>query len=146
MPVVFRVNGFLRSWDGLEKKLDAAGYRGWAMVLSRAAESMRRHGYSDRTGTLSGSMRSDPDRVGGFEYRGSVEANTPYAKYVDEGTRPHVIRAKDGGVLRWFSGDEPVFRRAVFHPGTRPAEFSGAAEDYVAEHAAESIAREMSGA
>jgi hypothetical protein len=50
--------------------------------------------------------------------------SVPYARFVLEGTAPHPIAAVNAQSLRWYDqmGD-PVFRRAVQHPGTRPNDF-----------------------
>ncbi len=50
-----------------------------------------------------------------------VAAHTPYAAYVELGTRPHVIMPRNALALRWYDGGGfPVFARIVHHPGTRP--------------------------
>jgi hypothetical protein len=43
----------------------------------------------------------------------------PYAWDVEYGTKPHVIEAKPGKVLRFQVGDRTVYTRRVNHPGTR---------------------------
>ena len=48
-----------------------------------------------------------------------VYATAPYAKYVDQGTEPHVIFPRGASVLRWFGPlGAPIFAKYVFHPGT----------------------------
>lgn len=37
-----------------------------------------------------------------------------------EGSRPHLIHARDGGMLRFSSGGRVIYTRMVRHPGTRP--------------------------
>jgi len=41
--------------------------------------------------------------------------------WMEEGTRPHIIKAKPGGWLRWEDEDtgEEVFAKIVRHPGTK---------------------------
>jgi hypothetical protein len=46
-----------------------------------------------------------------------IGSNVSYALYVEEGTSPHIIRAKNGGALFWPGADHPV--AVVHHPGTR---------------------------
>lgn len=47
-----------------------------------------------------------------------------YAAYVNDGTRPHVIRPKRrGGRLRFNVGGRVVYARVVNHPGTRARPF-----------------------
>lgn len=50
----------------------------------------------------------------------SIGSNLPYALAHHEGTRPHLIHARDGGVLRFSSKGRIVYSRMVMHPGTRP--------------------------
>lgn len=64
-----------------------------------------------------------------------VKATAGYAAYVELGTRPHVIRPKNGKVLAWPAkgsarlsgstkrGGSRIFARVVHHPGTKPQPF-----------------------
>lgn len=76
------------------------------------------------TGRLRASIRADPPRI--FSLRGSVTvgSDVEYAGYVNDGTRPHVIRPRrTGGVLRFSVGGQVVYARVVNHPGTRARPF-----------------------
>lgn len=54
----------------------------------------------------------------------TVEAYAPYALYVHEGTKPHVIEAKNVKVLRFpSSGGMVTFAQKVNHPGTQGRPF-----------------------
>jgi HK97 gp10 family phage protein len=46
-----------------------------------------------------------------------------YAKYVEYGTAPHIIRAVNAKALHWKNNGKHVFAKQVFHPGTRPQPF-----------------------
>jgi hypothetical protein len=46
-----------------------------------------------------------------------------YAPYVEFGTRPHVITAKNAQALYWPGAAHPV--KSVNHPGTAPNDFMG---------------------
>lgn len=46
-----------------------------------------------------------------------------YAPYVEFGTRPHVITAKNAKALYWPGAAHPV--KSVNHPGTKPNDFMG---------------------
>lgn len=51
-------------------------------------------------------------------------AHTPYASYVIDGTRPHVIRARTARYLHWVdAGGRDRFAKQVNHPGTKPDRF-----------------------
>ena len=43
--------------------------------------------------------------------------------FVEFGTPPHTIRAKDAKALHWKSGGKDIFAKVVNHPGTRPNPF-----------------------
>jgi hypothetical protein len=48
---------------------------------------------------------------------------TPYAPFIEYGTKPHIIRARRAKALRFMQRGKVVFRRWVRHPGTRPYQF-----------------------
>lgn len=60
-------------------------------------------------------------KVGSRASRGEVKAYVStrvfYARFVEYGTKPHTIRARDGGALSFGGG----FVESVEHPGARPA-------------------------
>lgn len=50
----------------------------------------------------------------------SVFPTAPYAKFVDQPTKPHRIFPRGARVLRWFGeGGSPIFAAYVLHPGTK---------------------------
>jgi len=54
----------------------------------------------------------------------TVGTNTGYGLFVDLPTRPHIIRARDGGYLRIpLPNGQIIFRKQVFHTGTKGAFF-----------------------
>lgn len=56
-------------------------------------------------------------------YVGRLFATAPYAMYVEKGTRPHVIAARNVQFLRFMWHGVLTFRRRVMHPGTKPQPF-----------------------
>ncbi len=46
------------------------------------------------------------------------EQDVPYAKWLEGGSRPHVITPKNARVLAFSVAGEKVFAKAVNHPGT----------------------------
>lgn len=46
-----------------------------------------------------------------------------YAGYENDGTEPHIIRARRKKSLRFMVGGRVVFAKAVHHPGTRGSHF-----------------------
>lgn len=71
-----------------------------------------------KSGRLS---RSIAGRVEQGGKRGVVDTNVPYARAVDEGTRPHIIRPRGAAALFWRGARHPV--RLVRHPGTKAQHF-----------------------
>ncbi|MFF4733326.1 hypothetical protein ACFY3M_50645 [Streptomyces mirabilis] len=59
--------------------------------------------------------------------QGVVTCDHPATLFVLQGTRPHLIRARRGKVLRFEVDGEVVFASVVRHPGTRPNNFLGRA-------------------
>lgn len=55
----------------------------------------------------------------------SISATAPHAKFVHEGTKPHLIRSKTGRALRfyWNKVGRVVTLQQVNHPGTEPNPF-----------------------
>ena len=63
-------------------------------------------------------------RVSRASYGGSRAAVTvtyppEYARYTDEGTRPHLIVPRRAKALRFVKGGRVIFARRVHHPGTK---------------------------
>lgn len=72
-----------------------------------------------KTGKLKRSIRSDV--IGDT---GIVSTNSGYGLFVDEPTKPHIIRAKNTPYLRIPLPDGTIiFRKQVFHTGTKGAFF-----------------------
>lgn len=78
------------------------------------------------TGNLEASISTDvdPDGLGGV-----VGPTAEYGADVEYGTEAHVIRAHDGGYLRFTVGGQLVFVREVHHPGTAPQPYMAPAAD-----------------
>lgn len=75
-----------------------------------------------QTGYLRNSIRKVPT----FNARGPafrVEATANYAPFVEEDTRPHVIRPRHGKVLKFRIGGRVVYAKIVHHPGTKGQHF-----------------------
>lgn len=62
-----------------------------------------------------------------------------HAVFVNEGTRPHVIRAK-GAALTFTIQGRRVFAKSVQHPGTEPNPFMNRARDKTLRRAAPRLA------
>jgi hypothetical protein len=76
-----------------------------------------------RTTKLSRSILKRPfDTPEGFSV--IIGAYQPYAVYVHEGTKPHVIKPKkDGGTLHFMMDGHDVYAKSVQHPGYKGNKF-----------------------
>jgi len=112
-------------------------------VIAGANYARHTHAHRVRTGTLTGARLfgrltyTDDTRTDG-----EIVNTTPYARFVEYPTRPHVIRPKEGygligplqegqtrrartdigthrSVLKFFRGGRKVYAKMVNHPGNR---------------------------
>lgn len=70
-----------------------------------------------------GLRRSITSRVERGGDRGVIGTNLNYARPVNDGSKPHIIRPKVAKALFWRGAAHPV--RSVNHPGNRPNDFVG---------------------
>jgi HK97 gp10 family phage protein len=75
------------------------------------------------TGRLRASIRVESRRTFTFRSVYTVGSNVEYAGFVNDGTRPHVIRPRNAQALRFRVGGRVVYARVVNHPGTRAKPF-----------------------
>jgi hypothetical protein len=71
------------------------------------------------TGRLQSTISFEHSRRRSYQ-RITIIADTRYAYYHHEGTKPHFIRAKRGKVLKFRSAGRTINRAVVKHPGTPP--------------------------
>jgi hypothetical protein len=121
-------------WDGaaFEKIMHSPAGPLARHVMERATivKAAARAKAPRRTGCLQGSIvvRYE-DRASGFSAR-IVSDTTPcsperksYSLYVEEGTRPHIIEAKNAEALSFIWHGERVFFKSINHPGTKAVHF-----------------------
>lgn len=70
------------------------------------------------TGRLRASIKSTTT-----VYKSTISTNVKYAKFVHDGTNPHIIRPVRRQALRFTVGGQVVFAKFVNHPGTRSRPF-----------------------
>jgi hypothetical protein len=118
--------------------------RAVSRAVSEGASFARTHHiHKRRTGFLTSpaQLHGKLIRSDGRSALGEIVNLASYARWVEERTKPHWIRPKEGHgfigplqagqsrraitdigthrvALRWYVGGKPVFARAVFHPGT----------------------------
>lgn len=89
-----------------------------AVTASQAvlAKNTNRDTVPWRTGWLVQSFRWAQQNLTGYWF-----PTASYARFVEFGTEPHLIQAKDAKALYWPGAAHPV--KSVNHPGTRPNRF-----------------------
>ncbi len=70
------------------------------------------------TGRLRGSIRATRASAGTSGVESSIGTNVKYAGAHEYGSKPHVIRPRNGKFLRFSGRNGVVFARFVNHPGT----------------------------
>ena len=96
----------------VQKVLKNAGFN----IEARAKRNITNNG-SVKTGHLRRGITTD---VGNMEVTVHT-SNIKYARGVEEGTRPHTIRAKNKKALYWKGAKHPV--KSVRHPGSKAKPF-----------------------
>jgi len=76
------------------------------------------------TGRLRASIRIEQRRNLALRSRYTIGSDVYYAPFVNDGTRPHIIKPRrPGGSLRFVIGGRVVYAKVVHHPGTRARPF-----------------------
>ena len=96
----------------VQKVLKKSGFN----IEARAKRNITNNG-SVKTGHLRRGITTD---VGNMEVTVHT-SNIKYARGVEEGTRPHTVRAKNKKALYWKGAKHPV--KSVRHPGSRAKPF-----------------------
>lgn len=102
---------------------DPAGHVGRYMFgIGLRMQAAARMEAPKRTGALALSIRMKQES----SPRGQLlrlGSSLPYAYMAHEGTKPHIIRGRNGGMLRFTRGTRVIYDREVLHPGTRGNKF-----------------------
>jgi hypothetical protein len=97
----------------------------WAAVVGPAVhDALRREApvAPVKGGRLRDSVRFER-HIGTGSAQLVFTADTPYTRYVLEGTAAHIIRPRTARALRFQHGGQTRFARLVQHPGTRANPF-----------------------
>jgi hypothetical protein len=105
-----------RFLDTLPAKLERNVVRGAMRAAARTALPVARGNINSVSGELAESLKVGARARGGV-VTGYVSTKVFYARFVEYGTKPHMISARDGGSLKWGG----IFVESVEHPGARPA-------------------------
>ena len=114
---------------GLVKAFEAVPDKTQKMVEEQLKKAVRdikeyasdHHRYTSRSTVLEreGIITDVKDNVGTV----ALNPGIPYAVYVHEGTKPHIIEPRNKMALRWAARGEFVFAKRVNHPGTEKDQF-----------------------
>jgi len=108
------------------------------------AESFAAKNAPKRTGFLGRSTKHQFVRTS----RGAVvriQNAVKYARYVEDGTKPHEIVARRAKALRFQTSGGIIFRRRVRHPGTRATKFLWKATRFANQRFQTTVASRLTG-
>jgi hypothetical protein len=88
--------------------------------MREAAEAVK----ADFEKTTSGWKHQPEFSIDGDGMNFTISTDDEIYGYVDKGTRPHIIVAKNARVLRFETGGDIVFTPRVNHPGTKARLFT----------------------
>lgn len=115
---------FTRIAKQLTGLVDAAAKKEAMSRVVLSGEGIMKREVPVKRGTLRRSITSRVEQGGD---RGVVGTNLNYARAVNDGSKPHIIRPKTAKALFWKGALHPV--RSVNHPGNRPNDFVGRTRD-----------------
>ncbi len=121
---------FRKGWAAMQHDLvDTARNSADEGAKAGAEYARNNHAWQNRTGNLQDSIRAVtgiPTERGG---KAMFEAGAKYASFLEEGTRPHVIRPKNKKALAFYWENEGIdfVGPYVNHPGTDPMPYMGPA-------------------
>lgn len=118
-----RVTARIEINEGRLEQQTGTIFRGFHRSLTRRIANQARADVPVRTGNLGRSIGELPQQYRPFHVDGGVEATADYAAAVHEGSKPHVIRARNAQFLRFEIYGRVIFRKSVNHPGTRARPF-----------------------
>jgi hypothetical protein len=104
----------------VEAQVTRAGLRRMGEVIEKAVEFRTPRRSGKLVGTVRVVTRKRGREVSAGVRVGNRRKGIFYAHMVMGGTKPHLIKARPGGVLRFLGG---VVVRKVQHPGSRPNPF-----------------------
>jgi hypothetical protein len=92
-------------------------------VALKAAEKYARFKVQAQTKRRTGELSDKITGVKISPFRGRLYSLAKHSVFIEEGTKPHGIRARDARALRFTMGGASIYARRVHHPGTEPRPF-----------------------
>jgi hypothetical protein len=128
------VSELVKSPQQLAPALEAAAQNVLADTARFAADAARTSPYFRDTGRPGG-LRSGIRRTVRSNWHQAVSAGTSgpsmaYALFVETGTKPHIIRARNAKYLRFVQDGAVRYAKQVFHPGTPGTPITGRPTHY----------------
>jgi hypothetical protein len=138
------LGGFYALRDQTQRRLVVATARAADVGAKAGVAHAKKGRFKDRTGRLRSEIHAEPAILGPAAFEWDIVSATPYAPFIEYGTRPHWIRPrkvrgfigplqehgsrrKDGGheraYLRFVVNGRVVFAKEVDHPGNDPIPF-----------------------
>jgi hypothetical protein len=126
------IGSLLKKFRGVPERLERTLSIAVRMAADDASnEAKQNHDYTDRSGNLANSIGPDGP-TGSFrnnDLEAIVSAGAGYALFVEQGTKPHVIKPRFRKALRFPTPAGFAFAKGVKHPGTKGRYFiKGAVE------------------
>lgn len=111
-------------FDTLPAKVERNTARGSLRAAANEVKPAVVENIESVSGELAGSLKVST-RARGGQVTATIYTKVFYARFVEGGTKPHEIRARDGGALA-FGG---IFHSSVQHPGAKARPFMRPALD-----------------
>lgn len=123
MPNPFGGDVFGAMWEAVEDETEKR---------AKEAERIMKQVINKKTGALSDAV--EIDKIGDANYLVGInegklvadERNAGHQNYVAPyyyGSKPHIIRAKNGKALHWVVNGKDYYAKLVRHPGNKPHNF-----------------------
>lgn len=120
------VAAFIADLKRIERDITAGARQALGQTAALAVEIAKSTtAFKDQTGKLRASIHRGQKST----WHHFVKASTPYAKFVEEGTRPHPIEARRKAALRFVQAGTLRFAKRVQHPGTKATHFMQKAQE-----------------
>lgn len=114
------------AFETIDRELCRRVTRAVAVAAQDGADEARR--VIGHTHVMRDQVHAEPANVGAREASYDIVSPHPASSFVNDGTPPHVIEAKNAKALRFEMNGELVFAKRVNHPGTQPQPFMDRAE------------------
>jgi len=130
MAITFKLEGMpalQREWQRLKANVGQTMTDAVQSAVKEGADEARStHRYKDQTGNLTEKTTGRIITATFGSCEGEIIADTKYALFVSDGTKPHEIAARRAVMLAWQQpqGDWH-FAKKVQHPGTKADPFMG---------------------